>query len=420
MQELIQTYWRKQAGKSFLVVSLDFSLRIVSLFVFPGLYLALALTSIIHTVKIGFIYHERLGHLALNTDLYLRRKWLQPKSTRESHIFLVYSPANRQLLKMFSRQMTIFESELLAKLFSPLAVFNTRFHVSLPFIGNEYEVFNSSPPQIKFTEDESLLGRKYLAELGINSDDWFVCIFARDHKYYRVHSPNTNTAFSDHRNADINTFKLAAEAVVELGGWVVRMGSSVEQPIMFDHPRIIDYASTCRNDFLDIFLTAHARFYVGTTSGASDVAVLFDVPFVGVNYVPIGCQPFGKNSIFIPKKIVAKGTGLLVPLADQLRLFTGNQMSAHLIPEECLGEHDWQFLDNSPEEIKAATLEMVNRLDGRFVEDDRYRELQTRYINLLPNENIYRKNISPMCSSFLTSILNSQIAKNTQRKYVSS
>ncbi|MBK9350977.1 MAG: TIGR04372 family glycosyltransferase [Sulfuritalea sp.] len=220
-------------------------------------------------MKLGFLYHERLGHLALNTDLYLRRRHLGIIPSHEVHIFFVYSPANQQLVKMFSRRMVLINSEFLSKVFAPIGFFRTRFWEPLPFIGNEYDEFHSAPPQISFSANEEAKGQQFLNGMGITKDHWYACFFARDHRYYEVFSPNTDAAFSDHRNADIDTYRLAAEAIVRAGGWVVRMGSCVEKVFQMDHPRVIDYASICRDDFADIYITAHARFFVGTPSGAT-------------------------------------------------------------------------------------------------------------------------------------------------------
>ena len=400
----VRAFIEKQKGKSAFSISKELIVRFLSIAAFPFLYLVLALISIYRPIRLGFLFHERLGHLALNTDLYLRRRHLGNIPANETHVFFVYSPANVQLCRMFARRMTLIHSEFLSKLISPFGLLRTRFWVPLPFFGNEYEEFNSAPPQIEFTEEEKRIGRDFLSRIGIDESQWYVCIFARDHRYYREFSPNTDVTFSDHRNADIDTYGLAIESIINAGGWVIRMGSSVEKPLSYKHPRVIDYASSCRDDFADVYITAHARFFVGTTSGASDMAVLFDVPFVGVNYMPIGCAPFGKHSIFIPKRIVLTVTGMQVPLKEQLLVFTGNQMSASIIPEHVLDEKGWQFRDNTPVEILEVVEEMMERLEGQFAEGPEYPEVLIRYSTMLPSENIYRSNKSPMGKKMLLSM----------------
>lgn len=404
MTNYLKIFLAKQQGKNVPQISLEVFVRTLSVLVFPVVYLLLALASLAKPIKLGFIYHERLGHLALNTDLYLRRRYLGMYPPNEIHLFFVYAPANMQLVEMFARTMILIRSELIFKLLSPIGFLKTRFSLPLPFWGNEYAIFNSAPPQINFTDEEHVRGRALLATFGIRDDDWYVSIFARDHKYYKENSPGTDIRFSDHRNADIDTFRLAVDAILAAGGWVIRMGSSVEKPLSIRHPRVIDYATHFRSDFGDIYLTAHSRFFVGTTSGASDVAVLFDTPFVGVNYVPIGCAPFGKNAIFIPKRIISRESGEQVAMRDQLQFFVGIQVGAFLVPEDEMQKLGWAFEDNSPEEIRDVVEEMLGRLSGEDTPNMDYKLAWNRYRSLIPNENIYKANLSPMGRRMLLSL----------------
>ena len=109
----------KQYGKSAPGIGKEILVRLLSIAAFPIAYIVLALLSIYQPVRLGFLYHERLGHLAGNTDLYLRRRHLGIIPKKENHIFFVYSPANIQLCRMFSRRMTLIHSEFLAKFFAP-------------------------------------------------------------------------------------------------------------------------------------------------------------------------------------------------------------------------------------------------------------------------------------------------------------
>lgn len=405
MHAYVQAFLQKQKGKSLPAITAEAAVRGLSLMIFPLAYFLLAACALIRPVRLGFLYHERLGHLALNTDLYLRRRYLGLVPRDEIHIFLVYLPANHQLVRMFSRRMLLVNSAFLAKVLAPIGLLRTRFWVPLPFVGNEYKEFNTAPPQIEFTDAEDQKGQEFLSRMGIERTDWYACIFARDHRYYQVSSPFTDLAFCDHRNADIDTYGEAIQAILDAGGWVIRMGSCVEKPLGFKHSKVIDYASTCREDFADVYVTAHARFFVGTTSGASDIAVLFDVPFVGVNWVPIGYAPFGKSAIFVPKRIVRQDSGEQVPMRDQLLAFTGNQVSTAIVPEDLLSERGWKFVDNTPEEIGDAVREMIQRLDRNFQDSDPdYLRALAKYRDILPMQNIYRANRSPMGRKMLLSM----------------
>jgi putative glycosyltransferase (TIGR04372 family) len=404
MYKLGKIFFEKQKNRGLSKITYELFIRALSLLIFPFAYGLLSVIELIKPVRIGFLYHERLGHLALNTDLYLRRRHLGMTNKKETHIFFVYKPANNQLALMFSRELKLYNSEFFSKLFAPIGIFHTRFHLPMPFIGNEYHEFHSAPPQISFTDEERLKGANFTRSLGIGDNDWYVCFFARDNKYYKIYSPNTDTTFSDHRNSDVDSYILAAKFIVDSGGWVIRMGSCVEKSFNFKHPRVIDYAIDFRNDFADIYLSANAKLFVGTASGASDIAALFDVPFVGVNWVPIGYSPFAKNSIFIPKRLIKLDSGGQVPLRDQLTAFVGNQVSANIKPEETLDKYGWKFNDNTELEIAQAVEEGLNRVNNKFVHEYRYTEALIKIKKMIPSDNIYRKTKTPIASKMLLSM----------------
>jgi len=138
--------------------------------------------------------------------------------------------------------------------------------------------------------------------------------------------PGLNYIAEDiHRNSDINTFSDAIELILGQGGIVVRMGSIVTQELTYKHPRVIDYPhSGIRSDFLDVFLAAHCRFFLGTTSGICDLSVVFDVPNLRVNFTPPGGAPWGKESLFIPKRVHSKFTGKYVSFDKLINQFSVN------------------------------------------------------------------------------------------------
>ena len=93
--------------------------------------------------------------------------------------------------------------------------------------------------------------------MGIDLDkDWFVVIYARDEAYLnetQSHQLPGGWDYHNHRNADINSYHLAIQYILDQGGFVIRTGYKVKNKLDFIHPRVIDYANLCRNDFMDIF-----------------------------------------------------------------------------------------------------------------------------------------------------------------------
>lgn len=371
---------------------------------FPICILALPL----RRVRIGILWSERIGHLALNTELFVRRGSLnrgENSGNRDFTVLIAGNPANEQLLKMWQRELFVLRLPFLhAVLRASGALWcKSYFYEPLNMHSNEYDEFNRAPPSLRFTHEEEVEGRRKLAEWGIDLDrDWFACVFARDDRYVPTLYPNRDCSDQDYRNADIDSFNLAMEEIVARGGFVLRLGFHVKKPLSVKSDRVIDYALSFRSDFMDIFLSAKCRFFLGTTSGIADIATIFDRPRVGVNFVPFGMAPIGKQSLFIPKRIVNTITGQEIPFGRLIRVFDQK-------PDRILFNGNWalqqgyRHIDNTPEEILAVTREMLDRLDNKHNVSDDDVELQRRYFGLFPKGHRFAKIKTPIGAEFLKS-----------------
>ena len=163
-------------------------------------------------------------------------------------------------------------------------------------------------PFFVLEEDHIAAGRAYLRKLGIGEDDWFVTLHVRtDHfiqKIIKETDDPGDEGHNDYRNADINTYDLAVEYIVNQGGWVIRIGDSDMSPFWFNgyKGKVIDYATRCNQlPWMDIFLMAAPRFMLCTTSGPWLVAQAFGVPVCQTNIAPFSERPFSGRDLFIPK-----------------------------------------------------------------------------------------------------------------------
>lgn len=381
----------------------DVLVRLFSLITFPLIYLLLTLFNFFYPIRIGFLYRVRLGHLISNTDFYLRRRYLGevPKGL---HIFFTYRPTNQQVCTLFSRVIPLVNSEFLTKLFAPIAIFDTKFFLKTPFIGNEYRERVLAPSQVNFSLEEITKGRQKLRSMGLGPEDWYVCIHARDNAFTLSLPGGENYIESgNYRNADIDTYELAALEIIRRGGFVIRMGSLVEKEFCLKHPRVIDYPFHHRDDFSDVFISANAKFFISTANGAVDLPQLFDVPILQVNVVPIGFSPLSKNSLYIPKRIF-NHNGMQVNFQEQLLFFQELPLNATINPAAELSKRGWVVKDNSAEEILQATIEMFSRLDDGFASDEHMTALLSKYYQLFDEKNIYIKNKAPCAQFFLETL----------------
>tara|TARA_Y100001960_G_scaffold313372_1_gene376237 strand:+ start:309 stop:1556 length:1248 start_codon:yes stop_codon:yes gene_type:complete len=347
------------------LIYMSIGLRILAMLCAIPIILILWILKPFFWVKVGLLHQDRLGHLALNTDLFLRRRQLGIHPDGPFYCFLCdpKNLANSQLLTMFKRLVPIYRSRVLPVLFERmLPLFKkTPFYQSLPMNSTEYYEFNSANSSLYFTPDEIEKGRRHLKQMNVDLDkDKFVCIFARDDAYLKNTFPSRNWDYHDNRNSDIDRLIETAKYLIEKGFIVIRIGSIVKKPINFSHDKMIDLPySGHRTDFIDIFLQAHCKFVIATgNSGLIDVANIFDIPKLVVDFSEFGICPFSKNCLYTPKKYRYKNTNDYLHFNEACKMgrtLWHNPASLGLEVEE-----------SNPQEILEVTKEMLARLEGRY------------------------------------------------------
>lgn len=336
-------------------------------------------------VVLGLLPYERIGHLASNTEVFLRRRAADPQGARLLPLFVSGPPANEQLLRMISRRVWVgrsaFSRRLVVDGLLPL-VRGTRFHE--PFAGEAQDSpgWADIKPQLSFTKEEERRGRRILETMGIPPGAAFVCLHTRDKAYLdRVHAYRSRAEWSyhDYRDCDINDFMPAAEKLARAGCYVLRMGSVVEKPVTPPHPKVIDYAVKHRSDFGDVYLTARCRFFLSSDSGLANVPAVFGAPHAFSNVVPLDQAPAGRPDLLIYKLYRDARTGKLVPFRRIIESGAGRFLRSEKFREAGL-----ELVDNTPEELIAFSDEMLARLDGTWKAQEGDEDLQRRFRALMP------------------------------------
>jgi|GEM_PF-3677166 len=209
--------------------------------------------------------------------------------------------------------------------------------------------------------------------LGLPEGAWHVCLHVREKGF---HDDHTDLVSSD-RNADIETYYPAIEEIVSRGGWVVRMGDRAMTPLP-PMKGVIDYPfSKAKSDEMDVYLTATARFFLGTASGLFLVPTFFGVPVVITNQTPISQRPYSSRDLFIFKRYQDMQNGKIIPLADACTPpIRGTKNAPFLRGLEV------DVIDNTAEEIRAVTAEMLDRLEGKTIHNASEESLQERFNRL--------------------------------------
>lgn len=199
---------------------------------------------------------------------------------------------------------------------------------------------------LKLSEEELKEGRDFLQKIGVEGK--YVVFSTRDRSFH-----SSTQSQNDQRNVDPKTYKPALEYLISKGFTVFRLGST--EDVGISHPNFIDYINLYRSDFLDIFLCSTCEFYLGDSGGLVWVPRIFKRPVVLTNWIPIGLvNTASSRDLIIFKRL--KRDGKFLTLNEQLSDSFFEQLNpAHYAEIE--------IIDNSPEEIKDAVIEMVEGAD---------------------------------------------------------
>jgi putative glycosyltransferase (TIGR04372 family) len=229
-------------------------------------------------------------------------------------------------------------------------------------------------PLLTLQPQHRAMGREVLTKLGVPPEAWFVALHVRDESRGMFGRRDYDTRHTSHRDAALDTYELAVREIARRGGWVVRMGDISMRP-MKPMPNAIDYVFTpYRSDWMDIYLVADSKFLLATASGPNCIPSNFGVPMLLTNASPANAFGLSGKDIYMPKLMRWRSTGQALTLSESigppfnclLNTFTFDDLGVDLV-------------NNTPEELRDATVEMLDRVEGNVSETDEERELQRRF-----------------------------------------
>jgi putative glycosyltransferase (TIGR04372 family) len=200
-------------------------------------------------------------------------------------------------------------------------------------------------------------------------------------------------SYQSNRNADVNNYLMAANALAQRGIYVLRMGKIVLDDMKTSNPMIIDYAkSRFRSDFMDVFLAKNCLFSMGTNNGFLALPLLFRRPFLETDLPTLGwIYSYSESSLSLAKTLINCSSGEKMSLVEILKSPVAFSNRNHVFSNNGI-----QVVDNTPEQITAVTMEMLNRVHNinqysssdRFLQD-RFRDLYLSAISE-PSKVIHR------------------------------
>jgi putative glycosyltransferase (TIGR04372 family) len=220
-------------------------------------------------------------------------------------------------------------------------------------------------PLLTLSDADQERGWQCLRSFGVPAGAWFVGLHIRD------------AGDGSGRNSDIDTYRLSMESIVAHGGWVIRMGDPAMKPLSLI-PHVIDYVhSAVRSDWMDVFLWASCRFFIGTDSGPIIIPPTFGVPCVVTNFATLGIQPWFNKDLCIFKLYWSEREACYLNFEEVLSLtFAGSKGTG------CPAFQGIEFVDNTPQEINDVVIEMLDRLEGKLQYSNKDEELQERFARL--------------------------------------
>lgn len=200
---------------------------------------------------------------------------------------------------------------------------------------------------------------KLFQEFSLPDGSWYVCLHVREGGY--------SGDFENSKNAEIDNYIEAIKYITSKGGWVFRMGDSSMKNLP-PMENVIDYANSIkRSALLDFYLIANCKYYVGTSSGILDTAVLFGKPILLTNAVHwISGLPKKTNDLIIFKHLYSSESGKELSIKEWLLAYDKLEPSSW-------SSSEWYFIENSSQEIAEAVrelLEPVTNLQDSQIQTD--------------------------------------------------
>ena len=297
----------------------------------------------------------RIGHLAAFFEVLIRTKEVDLLEKKQLNFFIVSNNiANNTLYMMWKRHLTFIESNLL----------NFIFHLCAPWLtkSRHFGATNipqgglpKSKPTLTFNTEENIKGKKLNLKMGINTNEWFVCLHNRS-----PHFLDKNFSYHNLRDSSFSMLEQSAKYIYQMGGKCLRMSNGANENMKESIKKyVIDYANKYHNDFMDIYLPANCKFFLGGPSGLLSVSHIFNVPVACTNIWPVSLVSIPSNSLFIPK---------LFWLVEEKRYLSYKEIKSSSLDKYMYAEEFKSkgiiIKENDNDDIKLLTKDMFDTIDN--------------------------------------------------------
>lgn len=325
-------------------------------------------------------HSARIGHMALEADCFIKEGLLGLRPpVKEIWVAPRNLVANKHLLRYWEQHLRVWKSPL-AWLLLPVAE-NESMGKGYAMVLNDSTLYpriqsawGDRAPLLKLTKEDYERGWAALCKMGVPEGAWFVCVHNRE-AGFSPHDDPINTF----RNTDIHSYLPAMKMIVERGGWCIRMGDKSVTPLP-SMPGVIDYAlHEAKSDWMDVFLCATCRFFLGSSSGLAVVSNVFGGRAAMANQIPLSVVlPYGIHDVGIPKLLWSMRENRCLTFKETCDSAASNYRFTHLYEEAGL-----KTVDNTPDEIQELAAELLETVDGTVCYSAEDEELQRRFKSLM-------------------------------------
>ncbi|MCK5612346.1 TIGR04372 family glycosyltransferase [Candidatus Pacearchaeota archaeon] len=218
-------------------------------------------------------------------------------------------------------------------------------------IDQDWETQFSPPLELSLPKKHVVACEAKRERMGLPRDAWFVCLHVREGGY--------KGDLENNRNCDIGNYIGGIKEITQRGGWVVRMGDTTmtKLPVL---ERVIDYPFTpSRSAIMDVYLLKECSFYIGTSTGILDTALLLGKPVVATNMTHwINLMPLRYGDLAIFKHVFSRSENRFISVQEWLQ-------RASMITMDGWSSPDWHLFENSEEEITSVIKEMLDSYSNK-------------------------------------------------------
>ena len=330
-------------------------------------------------------FDHGLGSFTALPDIYLCERVAGMHGGRVIDLFCHrMGGSNDQLKKMWNRRLHVYPFVGPLLRLNDLIPGGNAHRVPWHPEDDVHELLSITPPHVSLRPKEERRGAFELRELGVPEGSPFVCFHARDPAYQSSIYPQVDMTNQDYRDSSIENYLQAVEKLAVQGYFALRMGAVVKDPLSSSHPNVIDYATVGRTDFLDVYMSAKCAFFIVSQTGLHGLPMLFRRPIVQVNMIRLDdTLTRMPGQIMIPKKLWARDEDRVLTFAEMLEVEQSMVAETERTPVgHQFKERRMEMIENTPEEITGAVLEMDGRIKGTWETTEEDEILQARLWSL--------------------------------------